>query len=100
MSIPLTTNQEHLWLFFNESGLCPPPDPTDEMTKSSSVEELPDPIPDLFNVLTEEVDHQERWTTFTYAVDLDKLAFIPGAEARDKGVKIITVGEYHIMSLS
>ncbi|CAG5130822.1 unnamed protein product [Candidula unifasciata] len=71
-------------------GLCPPPDPTDEMTKSSSVEDLPDPIPDLFNVLTEEVDHQQRWTTFTYAVDLDKLAFIPGT---DKAVKIITVGK-------
>uniref|UniRef100_A0A0B7AEZ1 Protein twisted gastrulation n=1 Tax=Arion vulgaris TaxID=1028688 RepID=A0A0B7AEZ1_9EUPU len=74
-------------------GLCPPPDPTDELTKSSSVEELPDPIPDLFNVLTEEEDYHKRWTTFTYAVDLDKLAFHPGTNMPDTGVKIITVGK-------
>jgi hypothetical protein len=63
------------------------------MIKSSSVEELPDPIPDLFDVLTEEEDYLQRWTTFTYAVDLDKLAFRPGTKMHDGGVKIITVGQ-------
>ncbi|XP_013090755.2 twisted gastrulation protein homolog 1-A-like [Biomphalaria glabrata] len=54
-------------------GMCPTPNPEDEMTKSSTVEDITDPIPHLFKVLTDEEDYEQRWTTFTYAVDLDKL---------------------------
>ncbi|KAH9515756.1 Twisted gastrulation protein 1-B [Bulinus truncatus] len=54
-------------------GMCPAPNPEDEMTKTSTVEDISDPIPHLFKVLTDEDDYEQRWTTFTYAVDLDKL---------------------------
>ncbi|PVD20890.1 hypothetical protein C0Q70_19053 [Pomacea canaliculata] len=58
--------------------LCPPPDPDDGMYQTSSIENLPDPIPDLFAVLTEEEDAQKRWTTHTYSFNLDNLLFKPG----------------------
>ncbi|XP_005090548.1 twisted gastrulation protein homolog 1-A [Aplysia californica] len=71
-------------------GLCPPPDPEDDLAKTSSVEDLPDPIPDLFDVLTEEEDHFQRWSTYTFAVDLDKLLFKPGgAKSPNVNMKII-----------
>ncbi|CAL1544094.1 unnamed protein product [Lymnaea stagnalis] len=73
-------------------GLCDKPDPEDDMARSSSVEEISDPIPDLFKVLTDEEDREQRWTTFTYAVDLDKLIMQsgkkPGMEAQQ-----ITLGK-------
>ncbi|XP_071092157.1 twisted gastrulation protein homolog 1-A-like [Haliotis cracherodii] len=47
-------------------GLCPPPDPNMDLYKTSSIERLGDPIPDLFNVLTEIPDFQQRWVTYTY----------------------------------
>ena len=65
-------------------GLCPPPDPEDDLGKTSSVEDLPDPIPDLFNVLTEQEDFHQRWTTFTFAVDLDKLLYKPQIKPSQK----------------
>ncbi|XP_059138517.1 twisted gastrulation protein homolog 1-B-like isoform X2 [Physella acuta] len=74
-------------------GLCPLPDSNDDMGKSSSVEDLQDPIPDLFNVLTEEEDRQQRWTTFTYAVDLDKLVRQPGTKLSPMDLQIISVGK-------
>ncbi|GFS15980.1 twisted gastrulation protein homolog 1 [Elysia marginata] len=52
-------------------GLCPPPDLDDELDKGSTVEHLKDPIPALFDVLTEQEDPQQRWTSFTYAIDLN-----------------------------
>ncbi|KAK3709765.1 hypothetical protein RRG08_028800 [Elysia crispata] len=54
-------------------GLCPPPDLDDELDKGSTVEHLKDPIPALFDVLTEQEDIQQRWTTFTYAIDLNRV---------------------------
>lgn len=59
-------------------GLCPAPDPEDGLYRTSSIETLPDPIPDLFTVLTEEEDFMKRWTTHTYAYNLDSLLFKPG----------------------
>ncbi|XP_076469857.1 twisted gastrulation protein homolog 1-A-like [Babylonia areolata] len=59
-------------------GLCPAPDPDDGLYRTSSIETLPDPIPDLFAVLTEEEDFHQRWTTHTYAYNLDSLLFKPG----------------------
>lgn len=59
-------------------GLCPAPDPEDGLYKTSSIENLPDPIPDLFTVLTEEEDTLQRWTTHSYSYSLDSLLFKPG----------------------
>ena len=60
------------------SGLCPAPDPDDGLYSTSSIETLPDPIPELFAVLTEEEDPLRRWTTHTYSYNLDSLLFKPG----------------------
>ena len=64
--------------FFHFTGLCPVPDPEDTLQKSSSIENLPDPIPELFDVLTEEEDFLQRWTTFHYSYSLNQLLFHPG----------------------
>jgi len=74
-------------------GLCPAPNPEDELAKTSSVEDLPDPIPDLFNVLTEEEDPKQRWSTYTFAVDLDKLLFKPGGKYSPNKNKVIHTDE-------
>ncbi|ESO98443.1 hypothetical protein LOTGIDRAFT_231460 [Lottia gigantea] len=47
-------------------GLCAKQDPHDTPRKTSSVEDLIDPIPDLFKVLTEQVDRLMRWTSKSY----------------------------------
>ena len=59
------------------AGMCPENDLKDNMYRTSSVEELSDPIPELFNVLTEEEDPYLRWTTYTYPAHLDLLYFKP-----------------------
>lgn len=59
-------------------GLCPAPDPEDGLFRTSSIENLPDPIPELFAVLTEEEDEQKRWTTHTYSLNLDYFLFKSG----------------------
>lgn len=56
-------------------GLCPPPDPNDVPYKSSTIEILLDPIPDLFNVLTIEDDVQKRWSSFRYQVRKDAVSY-------------------------
>lgn len=56
-------------------GLCPPPDPNDVPYKSSTIEILLDPIPDLFNVLTIEDDAQKRWSSFRYQVRKDAVSY-------------------------
>ncbi len=57
------------------SGMCPRKNPKDNLYRTSTVEELPDPIPGLFNVLTEEEDNLLRWTAYTYPAHLDILYF-------------------------
>ena len=52
-------------------GLCPPPDLDDELDRGSTVEQLKDPIPALFDVLTEQQDIQERWSSYTFVIDLN-----------------------------
>ena len=52
-------------------GMCPLPDPEDSIFKTSSIEVLSDPIPELFNVLTEEEDYLKRWTTHKYPIYFD-----------------------------
>lgn len=55
-------------------GMCPMPDPEDSIFRTSSIEVLSDPIPELFNVLTEEEDYLKRWTSHKYPVYFDILS--------------------------
>jgi len=57
--------------------MCPEKQPGASLQKASSVEVLSDPIPELFSVLTAELDPHSRWTTFTYPAHLDLLYFNP-----------------------
>jgi len=59
--------------------MCPAKkqDDDDGLQRASSIEELSDPIPDLFEVLTSEPDPHSRWTTYTYPAHLDLLYFNP-----------------------
>ena len=43
----------------------------------SQVGDLTEPMPDLFNVLTDEKDLQGRWSTYTYPIDIDQSWFQP-----------------------
>lgn len=74
-------------------GLCPIPDPEDRLYLSSSIEILPDPIPDLFQVLTEEEDFLQRWTTHTYPYDLDLILL-------GKGYPVFTANATDIGAIS
>jgi len=57
--------------------LCPKPNNTHHVLTQSQVGDLKDAMPDLFNILTEEVDLQARWSTFTFPVDIDQSWFQP-----------------------
>lgn len=57
-------------------GLCPLGHDGD-VHKSSTVRQLTDPIPELFDVLTEEEDPEKRWTIYSYPAHLDLLNFKP-----------------------
>jgi hypothetical protein len=58
-------------------GLCPPPDPDDDLQDGSTIDVLKDPIPELFNVLTEQPDIEKRWTTFSHPAHHDVLLYRP-----------------------
>lgn len=58
--------------------MCPAPDPEDGLQLTSTIEDLKAPIPELFDVLTEEKDPEQRWTTYTYPAHYDALYFKPG----------------------
>ena len=57
--------------------MCPETNPKSNVYKTSTVEELPEPIAALFSVLTEEEDPLLRWSTYTYPAHLDLLYFKP-----------------------
>ncbi|XP_021349982.1 twisted gastrulation protein homolog 1-A-like [Mizuhopecten yessoensis] len=69
-------------------GLCKPKDTEEGMDDSSSVEELREPLPELFNVLTEEEDLLARWKSFTYPASAAKpgknILLIKGKRERTK----------------
>lgn len=68
--------------------MCPKPNYTaSALSKKSHVEDLPSPIPSLFEVLTSEPDREQRWLTFTYPVDFDLAVF---KNHHDKQVKYRT----------
>jgi len=58
-------------------GMCSATSGVDTTLRTSTVEELPDPIPGLFNVLTEDVDPHARWSVYSYPAHLDLLYFAP-----------------------
>lgn len=58
-------------------GLCPERSGGDNEERTSTVEELIDPIPKLFSLLTEEPDPLLRWTTYTYSAHFDLMGFKP-----------------------
>ena len=67
--------------------MCPESKTHKDWLKSSTVEELEDPLPELFDVLTEEEDIYLRWTTFNYPAHLDLLYFKP-RELGDFGLNV------------
>ena len=61
--------------------MCRPKSPNiykNSLELASSIEELSEPIPELFSALTEEEDPEQRWTIYTYPAHLDLLYFKPG----------------------
>lgn len=69
----ISVNVSWFWIIADmPTGLCKPKDSEEGMDDSSSVEELKEPIPDLFNVLTEEEDLYKRWKAYTYPASAAK----------------------------
>ncbi|CAL1261974.1 unnamed protein product [Larinioides sclopetarius] len=64
--------------------MCPKTNESDNyLSMKSHVEDLPEPFPDLFSVLTEEKDSLLRWTSYTFPVEVSFISL-------DKDVKFIT----------
>ncbi|XP_054717028.1 protein twisted gastrulation-like [Uloborus diversus] len=64
--------------------MCPQSNDTDTyLSMKSHVEDLAEPFPDLFSVLTEEKDRLLRWTSFTYPAEISFISL-------DKEVKFVT----------
>ena len=69
--------------------MCPKENETDSyLSTKSHVEELAEPFPDLFSVLTEEKDRLLRWTSYTYPAELSIISM-------NKEIKFIPGNSYH-----
>lgn len=56
------------------TDMCPKPNNTKSaLSKQSHVEDLPDPIPTLFQTLVSEPDSLDRWFTLTFPVDFKNI---------------------------
>lgn len=64
--------------------MCPKPNDTggSSLSRKSHVEEFTEKVTGLFQVLTEYPDVGNRWTSFTYAIDLDTSFFAPKKELK------------------
>lgn len=63
--------------------MCPKPiEAGSSLSKKSHVEEFPENIPALFNAVTSHPDPEDRWTSFTYPIDLDISLFAPKKEVK------------------
>ena len=51
--------------------MCPISNDKDDKVRSSTIEQLGEPLPALFEALTEEEDINGRWTVFSYPSHLD-----------------------------
>ncbi len=89
------THCQHQVLFLFNVGMCESRNPKYNNLRTSSVEELDNPIPGLFRVLTEEPDPSLRWTTYTYPAHLDLLYFKPRG-SHDFGLDMSSnLGQYN-----
>ncbi|XP_065574469.1 protein twisted gastrulation-like isoform X2 [Artemia franciscana] len=71
--------------------LCPKPNvSSSELSRISQVEVLPDSVPELFLVLTEEADSLDRWTSLTFPTDFDASVF---KGKPDKEMKYKTINQ-------
>jgi len=77
--------------------LCPKPNQTHNVMTHSQVGDLKEPMPDLFNILTEEKDLQGRWTTITFPVDIDPTWFQPKPETITPSREITTWADGRIV---
>lgn len=67
------------------ADMCPKPNYSSlRLSTASQVADLPEAIPNLFQVLTAERDPDERWLTFTFPVDFDISMFKPQLEKEYK----------------
>lgn len=51
--------------------MCPTLNNTGSELKKSHVHDFPEPVISLFEALTVEPDIEERWTAFTFPIDID-----------------------------
>ncbi|XP_013382169.1 twisted gastrulation protein homolog 1-A [Lingula anatina] len=64
-------------------GMCPELTQASMMTKTSSIEDLADPVPELFRILTAEEDVHMRWTIHTYPAYQELPGFVYKPEGFD-----------------
>ncbi len=58
-------------------GLCRPTNMPDHMSQTSSIEDLEEPDPELFGLLTEEEDTHNRWSVYKHHIHQDVRGFQP-----------------------
>lgn len=63
--------------------MCPKPNDTEStLSRKSNVEDFLEPVPGLFNVLTEYPDDQNRWNSTTFPIDIDTSLYGPKKEIK------------------
>ncbi|XP_055343077.1 twisted gastrulation protein homolog 1-A-like [Paramacrobiotus metropolitanus] len=60
------------------------------LSSTSHVEDLPDPLVELFNALTEEHDATGRWTTYTYPVQRDLSLFLGASQLQQVELGVVS----------
>ncbi len=83
ISVSLAVEMLRFYCCFLFPGMCPDKSNANNMNGLSTVEDLSDPIPGLFDVLTEEPDPELRWTTHTYPAHLDLVYFRPNRHGQN-----------------
>lgn len=67
-------------MFTHLVGMCPVPTVKDTAVRSSTIEQLNEPLPALFEALTEEEDIMGRWSILSYPSHLDYFPIRHGQE--------------------
>ncbi|XP_044269792.1 protein twisted gastrulation-like [Tribolium madens] len=63
--------------------MCPKPNDTEgALNKKSNVEDFMEPVPALFNTLTEFPDNELRWNSTTFPIDIDTSQYGPKKEIK------------------
>lgn len=72
--------------------MCPKPNySSSALGKKSSIEDLLQPIPSLFQSLISEGDTANRWITLQFPIDVDITAFKPEFRKLVQGMLILTL---------